>query len=219
MGITLAFLISQIILLISYLMTSMIFLRAFVCLAQLGFMVAALMFGLDQPGMLPTFLFAILIFGINVIHIYRLIYARLPATIPVEFTNAYQKAFHKFTPREFVTLMRFAENRFITDGFIIQENTKANVCLILEGRVSIIVESKKITELGGNDIIGEISYLTGTTSIASVQAIKTVNYYFWSKEKLSKLKKKYPKVYFKFYEHLLECISSKLRKQNIRALL
>ncbi|MBA2651136.1 MAG: cyclic nucleotide-binding domain-containing protein [Tatlockia sp.] len=217
MGITLAFLISQIILLISYLMTSMLSLRLLVCIAQVGYMVATLMFGLDQPGMLPSFIFAVLIFLVNIVHIYRLIYAKLPAHIPDEYQAAYEKAFQTFSPREFLTLMKFTEKSLVTDDYIIKENTIADVSLILEGQVRILVGTNRITDLGELSIIGEISYLTNKNSIASVKAIKTVNFHTWSRVNLKKLKRKYPKVYYKFYEHLIESVSTKLRKQNIKS--
>ncbi|MBA2709331.1 MAG: cyclic nucleotide-binding domain-containing protein [Tatlockia sp.] len=217
MDITLVFFLSQIVLLISYLMSSMLSLRALVCVAQIGFLIATLMFGLEEPGMLPTFIFAILIFSINIIHIYRLIYVKIPATVPKKFLSAYQQEFQDFTPREFLTLVDYAEYRTLTNDFIIRENHCSDVSLIISGKVEVLLGIEQLTELFKNNIIGEVSFLTKKTSIASVRAIETVNFCTWSRESLEKLKKKYPKIYLKFYDHLLDCVAIKLIKQNIRS--
>ncbi|MBA3536850.1 MAG: cyclic nucleotide-binding domain-containing protein [Tatlockia sp.] len=216
MDITFIFLISQFILLLSYLMSSMILLRGLVCVSQIGFMIAALMFGLNEPAMLPTFIFAILIFLINIIHIFRLFYVKIPAAIPNKFKNAYQQEFQDFSTREFIILISYTECRSKTNDYIIKEKNVADVSLIINGCAEVLMVSNHITELVKNNIIGEISFLTYRTSIASIKAIKTVNFCTWSRENLHKLKNKYPKIYYKFYDHLLLSFASKLLKQNIR---
>ena len=51
------FYISEVVMVISYSATRMIVLRFIACIADIGYMVATLLIGLDEAGMMPTFLF------------------------------------------------------------------------------------------------------------------------------------------------------------------
>ncbi|WP_347252534.1 cyclic nucleotide-binding domain-containing protein, partial [Legionella sp.] len=215
-AITLAFLLAQIILLVSYLMTSMLFLRALVCVAQVFFTIATLMLGLYQPGMLSSFIFSVLILFINMLHIYRLLYAQIPFNIPEKYKTFYREKFSHFLPREFMILMKYAKTNSINDDYLIYENSIAEVSVIIEGNALILAGENRVAELGKNSIIGEISFLTGSTSIASVKAINSVNFCSWSRENLLKIKKRYPSIYYKFYDLLINSASTKLRDQNTR---
>ena len=74
------FYIAEITLVLSYSVTRMILLRFMACAADIGYIAAALLIGLDEAGMKPTFIFAIVAFFVNAVHIYRLLKMRLPAT-------------------------------------------------------------------------------------------------------------------------------------------
>ncbi|WP_238581729.1 cyclic nucleotide-binding domain-containing protein [Legionella micdadei] len=197
-------------------MTSMLLLRALVCVAQVCFMIATLMFGLQQPGMLSSFIFSILILLINILHIYRLLYAKIPSPIPEAYKVIYENKFKQFLSREFMILMSYAQPKSTTNDYLIQEDIIADVSVLIEGKAWVLMGTNQITELEQNSIIGEISFLTHSTSIASVKAINTVKFCTWTRENLLKLKKQYPNVYYKFYDLLIKSAGEKLRDQNIR---
>lgn len=168
MDMNIVFFISETLLVISYMMASMILLRLLVCFAQFGFIFASLYFGLDSPGMLTTFIFSFLTLFISSLHVIRLLYVKIPVTIPNKYKTAYKKKFKRFSPREFLILMSYAKLQSVKDGYLIKENTPTDIIFVINGKIQIIIENQIVNELSNLNIIGEISFLTNSPSIASV---------------------------------------------------
>jgi hypothetical protein len=205
---------SETILFFSFLMSSIISLRILVCVAQIGFISAVLLIGFDLPGMKATFTFSCLTFFVNAIHIFRLLYVKMPVTIPDKYKTAYQKRFNHFTPREFLILLEYSKLKSVKDYLLIQENKSTDLILLIGGKVNILIGNKVITELLGYDFLGEISFLTNTTSIASVQSLGHAEFFVWNRRQLQRLEKKYPAIFYKLYDILLKNLVLKLSAQN-----
>lgn len=110
-AITLAFLLAQIILLVSYLMTSMLFLRALVCVALSFFYDCDPHAWIISTRYAVQLYFSVLILFINMLHIYRLLYAQIPFNIPEKYKTFYREKFSHFLPREFMILMKYDKNK------------------------------------------------------------------------------------------------------------
>lgn len=201
-------------LVISYTMSSMLWLRLLVCLAQIGFMVGALRAGLHNPGMLSSLIFSCLILFVNSIHLVRLLYVKIPITIPDKYKTAYKKKFKRFSPREFIILLHYTQLKMITDDYIIKQHSAADIIFIISGKIHILIENQVITELSGFQLFGEVSFLTNSTSIAAVKALDPVEFCVWTRRELQKLEKKYPEIFYKFYDILLKSLAIKLSNQN-----
>ena len=195
-------------------MSSMISLRILVCVAQIGFISAILLIGFDLPGMKATFTFSCLTLFVNAIHIFRLLYVQMPVTIPNKYKTAYQKKFKHFTPREFLILLEYSELQSVKDDFLIEENKSTGLILLIAGKVNILIGNKIITALSGYDFLGEISFLTNTNSIASVQSQGKAEFFVWNRRQLQRLEKKYPAIFYKLYDVLLQNLVLKLSIQN-----
>jgi len=209
------FYVAEIIMVLSYSATRMIVLRFMACIANIGYVGAALFIGLDEPGMKPTFIFAIFAFLINVVHIYRMLQMKMPLKIPAQYERVYQRKFSTFSPREFLYLLDISEKITRVDAEIIEEGKKCNLFLCLDGELSVNAGGQNVATLPAASIVGEVSSLTGSNSLASVSTIGSVELCQWTLEITKKLEKKYPEIYLKFHAILLGEICSKLKSQNL----
>lgn len=208
---------AETLLLLSYLTTQMLYLRIVAVSSAICFISAALYAGLDSPGMTASFIFSFLSLLINALNIFRLLYTRMPAPIPSEYQEAYEKIFAHLTPREFLILLRFAESDTFSDEIVIEEGSKADVFLVLKGQLKIVQQNKTVATIDAPNMIGEISYLTSQNAMATVQALGDVTALSWTHASLHKLEKKYEHIYLKFHSTLLSETRNKLIKQNVVA--
>lgn len=209
------FYVSETVLVVSYSATRMIVLRILACVADIGYLVAALLIGLNEAGMTPTFIFALIAFLINSIHIYRILYMKIPVNLPAQFQSVYESKFSSFTPREFLCLLDIS-NRVTQDNVeIIEEGKLCDIFLSLDGELSVNTNGKNVAILPAASMVGEVSSLSGSSSVASVSTIGVVNLCQWTKESLEKLEKKYPEIHLKFQAILLGEMRQKLKSQNL----
>lgn len=206
--------VGEFLLLISYLTRQMLWLRVVAAIASLCFMSASVFVGLTESGMLPSFIFSTLSFLVNILNIYRLVYTRMPATVPQEYLEVYEKIFKDFLPREFLVLVKFSEEKSFNNTTIIEENADSDLYLIVSGTVQILQQNKVVATIPSSNMIGEISYLTSQKTMATVKAIGPVTTLSWTPASVTKLEKKYEHIYLKFHNVLLCQTRNKLIKQN-----
>jgi len=209
------FYIAEITLVLSYSVTRMILLRFMACAADIGYIAAALLIGLDEAGMKPTFIFAVVAFLVNAVHIYRLLKMRLPATIPAQLQEVYRRKFAGLSPREFLHLTGIAESRYARNEIIIEENSMCDVFLALNGELAVTRRGNRLASLPALSIAGEVSALTRSESLASVATIGNVKLYRWTAECCDKLGKSHPELALKFQKILLGEMRQKMHLQNL----
>lgn len=212
------FFLAEFILMASYMLSSILLLRILVTISQLGFITASYIVGINESGMITTFIFSILTFVINSIHIYRLVYSKIPLSIPDKYKNAYESTFSSLTKREFMILLQHADTSIVNNKTIVVENEPCDVVLNINGSLEISIDNKVLTRLPANSLAGEISFLINGPSIASVKAVGEVEIYSWTRSKIAKIEKKYPDIFSKFSKILLNRIVSNLSAQNKVAL-
>jgi hypothetical protein len=211
----LIFFLSEIILLVSYMVTGMVSLRIIACCADLGFIGASFWIGLDSPGMLPTFSFACLSFSINTVHVCRLLYLRFPQSIPSFLTESYKTTFHNLSTREYMLLIDSGQRRQVPpDITIIKAQSRCNLFYILKGEVNIKVDGNVIASVGAHQFVGEVSFIAEQPSIAEVVSSKSVEVIAWEEKNLDRLENDYPDVFLRFYDILLRNLAKKLSSQN-----
>jgi len=209
-----AFFMGECVLTISFLMSSLLLIRLFAMLSQIIIIVASSLVGFDQVGMLSYFIFASLSLAINATHIFRLLYSSLPASVQTKYKSMYDLNFSTLTPKEFLILLSFGNNSIKTDEVIIPEQQPCDVQLNVNGILQVEIDGKIIAKLPANSLVGEISFLTGKPSIASVKVLGEVELYSWNRNSLLQIQKKYPAIYIKFYEILLNNVVNKLTSAN-----
>ena len=209
-----AFFVGECVLTISFTMSSLLLVRLFASLSQIIIIAASALVGFDQVGMLSYFVFASISLAINMNHIYRLLYSRLPISIHEKYKLMYELNFSTLSPREFLILLSFGSNSIKKDEVIILEHEPCDVQMNLNGEFQVSLGGNIITKLPANSLVGEISFLTGKPSIASVKTLGEVDVYSWNREGLLKIQKKYPNIYIKFYDILLNKVVDKLASAN-----
>ena len=209
------FYVSEMVLVLSYSVTRMIALRFLACLADIGYVTASLLIGLQEPGMMPTFIFAVIAFFLNAIHIYRLLRMKIPIKLPTEYQNVYNEKFSSFTCREFLHLLNISTSITSENSEIIQEGKPCDIFLCLDGELSVKVDGKDVATLPAASFVGEVSALTDNNSMASVSTLRKSHLCQWTSATRKQLEKKYPEIYLKFHSVLLGEMRSKLKSQNL----
>jgi len=64
--------------------------------------------------------------------------------------------------------------------------------VVYSGNASVNVEGKEVAQLRGGQFIGEMSFLTGSRTSASVEAKDALRYVRWPKEQLTRFLEKNP---------------------------
>jgi hypothetical protein len=209
-----AFFVGECVLTLSFIMSSLLLVRTFAMLSQIIIIVASALVGFDQVGMLSYFIFSSLSLVINATHIYRLLYSRLPASVDDKYKLMHELNFSSLSPKEFIIFLGFGNHSIKKDEVIIAEREPCDVQLNVTGNLQILINDKIIANLPANSLVGEISFLTGKPSIACVKALGEVELYSWSRVSLLKIQKKYPNIYIKVYDVLLNNVVDKLALAN-----
>lgn len=125
----------------------------------------------------------------------------------------FNKLFNDLTTGEFEKLVKKGYLRTGLDGeVLIKENTVTDVLLVLyRGNVQIISQNTIIKEIGPGCFLGEMSFLTGEKTKATVKAHGEVKYFSWDKDNLKKMLYKNPK--------LMSSVQRALGRQLINSIL
>lgn len=216
-ALTLLFLISECVLVSSYLVTHLLFLRGLAVLAFLGFATAALVAGLHNPGMITMFLFAIANIIINAYHMSRLFYFKLPERLPPELQDIYTEQFAEYLAvREFLALVKITSLQTVENQSIIEQGKYCNVVLLLSGTAHVIVNGTVINKVRRGAILGEISYLTRKEAAATVMIPARAVIRVWDRNALRQFGVQHPEIILKFKEALILSLARKLIIENIQ---
>ena len=106
----------------------------------------------------------------------------------------YETIFQKFSPVEFMKLMRLADWKEIPQNdYITKEGEEfESLKFLFNGEVSINKNGKEIAHARDGAMIGEISFLQGGNATATVQASQPCRCVVWPKEELQSLLKRNP---------------------------
>lgn len=216
MNITIAnilFTISEIILVIAYMVPYLVTLRILTVVSELLFILAVFYVGFNAPGMLPLVLFTFIALIINTIHIYRILYVLLPCNLPINYENIYQKKFKHFgfTKRELSVLIK--QSRKMTLCKEEHLHSKSFLLLIVNGDIVVYNSTKKHPLIQG-DFIGEFNFLTKKESSDNIKSSNNSHLLLWDIDNMTKIQKKFPNIYLKFYNIILESLREKQLNTN-----
>ena len=102
--------------------------------------------------------------------------------------------FSRFAPDEFMALLKHGNWAIAgPDDQLTQQGKPVDrVMFIHSGKLSINVDGKKITQIGGGHFIGEMSFLTEGTANATVTVMEKSRYIYWPKETLPTMFEEHP---------------------------
>ena len=141
-------------------------------------------------GPLWLVIFWLLVFvAINAHRIIGIVLDRRAIDFNDEEAELHETVFQKFSPVEFMKLMRIGEWRQaeIGEQLTAQGHAVGGLKLLFNGEVVVERDGREIGRARDGAMIGEISFIRGGTATATVSATKPSRYVSWSGDELRKL--------------------------------
>ena len=176
---------------VSYLVTDILWLRALAVLGGLS----SLTWTLTTPTPSLTFIGWTLVYNtINMVQIGRLWHERRPLRLSAEEQALYAAAFRTLTPREFQRLLAAgAWQEAPAKEVLIEEGARPGRMLVLaSGRAAVKVHGREVAALHPGQFAGEMSFLTGAPTTAAVEVVEPARFVSWATADLERFLVKHP---------------------------
>jgi hypothetical protein len=167
--------IANVIYLISYLVTDILWLRTLTVLGGL----ASLVWALTQPSLMTAVLAWTTVFNvINAVQIARIIHERRPVRLDPEEQRLYAQVFRTLTPREFRRLLAIGRWEDAPAGAVLIEQGAApeRMLVLATGRVAVKANGHAVATLDEGRFIGEMGFLTDRPTTAAIEALVPLRY-------------------------------------------
>ncbi len=182
---------ANVIYIFSYLVRDILWLRILIVVA-ISFVIPFYYYQ-PVPLMVPVY-WNILFAGINIVQIGFLLVERRPVTLSAQEQKLYEQVFRRLTPREVYKLFKIAQWKKLPAGEILvrQDTNLDSLMLINKGVASVQIKGQEAAKLDEGHFVGEMSYLTGAMTSASVIAASELEYVEWPTTSLETFLRKYP---------------------------
>jgi hypothetical protein len=184
---------ANVLLLASFLVSDILWLRVLNVAAGLAFVVY---FRVSMPADLAPIGWNALFISINVVQVVRLWLERRPVRLSNDELALYQLAFRGLTQREFAHLVAAgtweeaeAGARLVEQGIHLER-----VLVIASGRAEVLANGQCVAELKAGQLVGEMAFLTRAKTSAAVVAKEKTRYLAVKAEELRALFKKHPEL-------------------------
>ena len=178
---------------VSYLVTDILWLRALAVLGGLS----SLTWTLTTPTPSATFIGWTLVYNtINIVQIGRLWRERRPIRLAAEAQVLYAAAFRTLTPREFQRLLAVGTWQDApARAVLIEEGASPGRMLVLAaGRAAVKVHGREVATLHPGQFAGEMSFLTGAPTTAAVEVVEPARFVCWATPDLERFLGKHPEL-------------------------
>jgi hypothetical protein len=210
---TVIFFIANSLYVISYMLTSMLWLRLLAIVAA----ASTFPYFYFQPEPLWSALFWQSCFlGVNLINLSILLYSmRKPRFDELE-ARAYELKFAELKPHEAAPILRKAGRLELADGETLLRDGEANqrLFLVVDGFCRVLKRGTEVARLEPGEFVGELSFISGEAISADVTAAGPARIMYWDRNTLEPLFKR--QGLYKSYLHSL-CsidIAQKLRRMT-----
>lgn len=194
----------------AYVLSNMLWLRVFLVLAAIVYIISGVNLGITQMvGWNSAYLV------INLFHIALLLLDKSTIALPEETKKIYPKFFSAMSTREFKKLITTNQFQTVKGERLIGEGEITDkLFILLDGKVDIVKSGEIITSLNSGDLIGEMSFMSKDPASANAIAAEVVTYAYWTHEDLEKLNQKNCAVYNKFISIIGCDLVRKLNAKN-----
>jgi hypothetical protein len=178
---------------VSYLVTDILWLRALAVLGGLS----SLTWTLTTPTPSLTFIGWTLVYNtINMIQIARLWNERRPIRLAAEEQTLYAAAFRTLTPREFQRLLSVGrwQDAPPKEVLIEQDTSPGRMLVLASGRAAVKVDGREVATLRLGQFAGEMSFQTGARTTAAVEVVEPVRFVSWPTDELERFLGKHPEL-------------------------
>ncbi len=161
--------------LLSYFVRDILWLRVFAVVASCALLASSLVM---HPITWASLAWNGVFVSLNVFQIKRLLLERRPVALDPEQAALHQQTFRALPPRSFLRLVRTGEFRDAGPGqqLIAQGEALDGLLVLARGAVSVRVDGREVARLAPGQLIGEMSFLTGRPTTASVVAVTSSRY-------------------------------------------
>jgi hypothetical protein len=169
---------SNILLLVSYSVRDILWLRWFAVAAAL----TNIPYFLVQANVLwPPVLWASVFTAINLYQIARIYMERRPVVLSADEQKLYDLAFRTLRPREFLSLTLVGEWRDSAAGeaLLTEGQSATRICIPIAGSVEVRRRGKPVGTLGPGQLIGTGLVLTGSPSPVDASVTAPARYFAW----------------------------------------
>ncbi|MCB9743850.1 MAG: cyclic nucleotide-binding domain-containing protein [Alphaproteobacteria bacterium] len=185
---------ANIAILVSFLLRDILWLRLLSILAGLFFIPYFL---LQPTPMLEPVVWNGLFIGINAVQIVRLFRERRPVHLDAEQARLRALAFPGLSPRQVLALLSVGEWQELAAGqrACVEGERGEALMILVSGRLQVRACERGLGELAPGAFVGEMAYLTGDCSSATVQALEPCRLMRWSYEPLRAHLKVHPELH------------------------
>jgi len=169
---------SNILLLVSYSVRDILWLRWFAVAAAL----TVVPYYLVQPNVLwPPVLWGLVFIAINLFQIARIYLERRPVVLSADEQKLYDMGFHALRPREFVSLLLAGEwkDAAAGDKVLTEGKPVSPICIAISGTVQVRRQGREVGVLQPGVLIGTAVALTGEPSPVDATFAETARYMCW----------------------------------------
>ena len=169
---------SNILLLVSYSVRDMLWLRWFAVAAALTNMPYFL---LQQTVLWPPILWALVFTAINLYQITRIYLERRPVVLSADEQRLYDLGFRSLRPREFLSLTLVGEWKNATAGekILAEGEPVSRLCIPISGSAEVRKGGKPVGTLEPGQIVGTALALTGSPSPVEATFTGAARYMSW----------------------------------------
>jgi hypothetical protein len=184
---------SNILLLVSYSVRDILWLRWFAVAAAL---VNIPYFLLQGSILWPPVLWAGVFTLINLYQIARIYLERRPVVLSADEQKLYDLSFRTLRPRDFVSLLLAGEwkDAVAGDEVLTEGKPVSNICVPISGSVEVRRQGKRLANLGPGQLIGTALALTGTASVVDAVFTASARYMSWPLQSLRAFLDKRPEL-------------------------
>lgn len=153
---------------------------------------------------------------LNVLQISWLLKERRGVSFTDEERELYETSFSRFTPVEYMRLLRLATWRDAAPGtkLVTAGEEAPEVMLLFSGRVEVEKNGRRLAELRSGDFVGEISFVKGTPAAATVTTLEPTRYVSWPCTALRQLLDRNPSMGMVLQAELSEDMADKLSRRT-----
>ena len=210
---TVIFFIANSIYVISYMLTSMVWLRLLAIIAA----VSTFPYFYFQAEPLWSALFWQSCFlAVNLVNLVMLLYSMRPPKFDTFETLVYKLKFFDLKQHEVAPILKLAQRMNLQDGQVLLKDGDSNnrLFLIADGNFRIVKNGTEITLLEAGAFVGELSFISDEAISADVISAGDTKVMYWDKHALEPLFKKHG--LYKSYLHSLFSIdiAQKLRRMT-----
>lgn len=201
---------------VSYLLTSMLWLRALAVVAAASTLPY---FYFQQEPLWSALFWQSMFLIVNLVNLLLLLHAMLPPKLDAIERRLHERLFSDLKPREMLPILRAAHKIAVREGEILLEQNQHNekLYLLIDGSCKVINNGVHIVNIGPLEFIGEMSFIVGDVASADVVAENHCELYVWEKASLNKLFRKQSLYKSYIYQLCSVDMAGKLRNMTASA--